>query len=595
MELTPEIVVTLSVLAVAVVALMTSHAGADLILSGCLALLVVLDHVLGGGIVSLPSALKGFANPGMITVGVMFIIAEGLQQTGAVGYWVQQFLGQPTSRASAQLRMMIPTATMSAFLNNTPVVAILMPVLDEWAKKFRLSSSHLLMPLSYAAILGGLCTLIGTSTTLVVNGMMLETAGLRGLTMFELAQVGLPCCIVGLVYIVITSKWLLPDRKPISNQFDNPREYTVEMMIEPTSPLVGRTIEGAGLRHLPGMYLMEIERDGHILPAVSPREVLQGEDRLVFVGVVESVVDLQRIPGVKPATNQVFKLDSLRSERCLIEAVVSDTCPVANMTIRAARFRTRYNAAVIAVARNGQRLRGKIGDIQLVAGDTLLLEAHPSFADVQRNSRDFYLVSRVENSTPPRHERAWIALAILAAMVIGAFYVDMLLASSMAAALMILLRCVHGAEARRSIDWSVLVTIAAGIGIGAAVDESGAARYISGNLIGMAGDDPLLALTIIYGVTMVLTNLITAKAAAGVIYFLAIQTAQTLGVDPMPFAIAVIIASAASFATPMGYQTNMMVFGPGGYRYLDYVRFGVPLSLLLWAVSVAIIPLAWPF
>ncbi|MCA9054834.1 MAG: anion permease, partial [Planctomycetaceae bacterium] len=254
-----------------------------------------------------------------------------------------------------------------------------------------------------------------------------------------------------------------------------------------------------------------------------------------------------------------------------------------------------YNAVVIAVARNGQRLPGKIGSIELQAGDTLLLEAHPSFADVQRNSRDFYLVSRVENSTPPRHERAWIALVTLFGMVLAAFWIEMLLASFVAAAAMIALRCVHGVEARRSIDWSVLVTIAAGIGLGAAVEESGTAHYIAHNLIRFAGDNETLALAIIYGLTMVLTNLITAKAAAGVIFYLAIQTAHSLGADPMPFAIAVIIASAASFATPMGYQTNMMVFGPGGYRYLDYVRFGGPLSLLLWAVSITIIPLVWPF
>ena len=599
MPLTLEIVLTLGVLGVAIVALMTSRAGADLILVGALGVLIVLDELLpgpSGPLVSLEGALKGFANPGMLTVGVMFVVAEGLQQTGAVGFWVQQFLGQPKSRASAQWRMMIPTAAMSAFMNNTPVVAILMPVLDEWAKKHRLAVSHLMLPLSYAAIFGGLCTLIGTSTTLVVDGMMRES-GMDGLSMFELAPVGLPCCLVGLAYVLLTSKWLLPNRKPVIDQFDNPREYTVEMLVEPSSPLVGRTIEGAGLRHLPGMFLMEIEREGRIVPAVGPREVLQAGDRLVFVGVVESVVDLQRIPGLKPATNQVFKLDSPRSERCLIEAVVSDTCPVANMTIREARFRTRYNAVVIAVARNGQRLPGKIGSIQLQAGDTLLLEAHPTFADVQRNSRDFYLVSRIENSNPPRHEQAWIALVILSAMVIAValFDVEMLLASFAAAAAMIGLRCVHGTEARRSIDWSVLVTIAAGIGLGAAVEESGTAHYIAGNLIGLAGKNETLALAIIYGLTMVFTNLITAKAAAGVIFYIAIQTADTLQTSPVPFTIAVIIASAASFATPMGYQTNMMVFGPGGYRYLDYVRFGGPLSLLLWAVSIAVIPLVWPF
>jgi len=620
--MTPLIAITLAVLAIAVIALMTSRVGSDLILMGCLGVLIAC------GAVDPKDAFSGFANSGVITVAVMFVVAEGLQQTGAVGFWVQQFLGQPQGRASALLRMAIPTAFISAFLNNTPVVAILMPVLSDWAKKFRLSISHLLMPLSYAAILGGLCTLIGTSTTLVVNGMMVDE-GTRvvnnqrqqlaladdapipegekgdrlrvyskmsnGLGMFEIAWVGLPCCIVGLVYGVLTSHWLLPDRKSITTEFANPREYTIEMIVDPGSPLVGRTIEKAGLRHLPDMYLMEIEREDHILPAVSPNEVLQAGDRLVFVGVVESVVDLQRIPGLKPATNQVFKLESERSERCLIEAVVSDTCPIINTTIREARFRTTYHAAVIAVARNGQRLRGKIGDIQLRSGDTLLLEAHPSFADIQRNSRDFYLVSRIENSTPPQHERARIALIILLGMVIAGVLTDVLKASMIASSLMLIFRCIRGPEARRSIDFSVITTIGAGIGIGKAMEATGTARYLSESLIGLGGDSPIAVMVIIYIITMVLTNLITAKAAASVIFFLALEAAEQLGVSPFPFIIAVVIASAASFATPMGYQTNMMVYGPGGYHFKDYLRFGGPLTLIIGVLAVAVISQVWAF
>ncbi|MEZ6055096.1 MAG: SLC13 family permease [Planctomycetaceae bacterium] len=625
--MTLDIGITLAVLFVAIVSLIWSRAGADLILMGCLGVLVAT------GAVQSDDALLGFANRGLVTVALMFVVAEGLQQTGAVGFWVQQWLGQPKSRAAAQARFMIPTAFMSAFLNNTPVVAILMPVLDEWARKFRLSVSQLLLPLSYAAILGGLCTLIGTSTTLVVNEMLIsestkivahvdpiqpvgngvpgeEAANIvanhaarraryvplvNGLTMFELGWVGLPCCLVGLGYILLCTRWLLPDRKPVGGQFDDPREYTVEMVIEPGSPLVRRTIETAGLRHLPGMYLMEIERDGHILPAVSSNDVLQAEDRLVFVGVVESVVDLRRIPGLKPATDQVFKLDGPRGDRCLIESVVSDTCPIVNMSIREARFRSRYNAAVIAVARNGQRLRGKIGDIQLRVGDTLLLEAHPTFAEIQRNSRDFYLVSKVENSTPPEHERAPIALIILLGMVIAAVKFGMLKSAMIASALMLLTRCVRGPEARRSVDWTVLVTIGAGIGIGKAMDQTGTARWIAEGLISVAQGDRIMTLAVIYGLTMVLTNLITAKAAASVLFFLALPTADQMGISPMPFVIAIIIASAASFATPMGYQTNMMVYGPGGYKYVDYLRFGGPLSIIIGIIAIALIPMIWSF
>ncbi len=587
-----EVGVTLGVVLCAIAFLLTTRIGPDLVLLGCLTILLVT------GIVEPKAAFAGFGNEGLITVAIMFVVAEGLQQTGAVAFLIQHVLGQPKSRASAQTRVMLPTAAMSAFLNNTPVVAILMPVLDDWAKKCRLPVSQLMLPLSYAAILGGLCTLIGTSTTLVLNGLLID-AGHESLSLFEIGKVGLPCAVVGIIYVLATSAWLLPNRKPVLDQLDDPREYTVEMLVEAGSPLVGKSIEVAGLRHLPGMYLMEIEREGHILAAVSPKELLSAGDRLVFVGVVESVVDLQRIPGLKPATNQVFKLDSPRSERCLIEAVVSSTCPVVHRTIREAKFRTRYNAAVIAVSRNGERLRGKIGDITLVPGDTLLLEAHATFADLQRNSRDFYLVSRIEGSTPPKYELAWIAQAVMVGLVllVTVFGVGMLEASLLAAAVMLATRCVSPTEAKGAIDWSILITMGAGIGIGVAMDaqHSRAGEFVAGLLIGFAGKDEVLALAIVYGITMVFSNLITAKAAGVLVFPVALATAATLDVSFLPFAIAVMVAAAASLALPIGYQTNLMVFGPGGYRYSDYVRFGTPLSVILWAVSIVIIPQMWPF
>ncbi|MGH7127731.1 MAG: SLC13 family permease, partial [Planctomycetaceae bacterium] len=372
--------------------------------------------------------------------------------------------------------------------------------------------------------------------------------------------------------------------------------YTIEMLVEPGSPLVGKTIEEAGLRHLTGMYLMEIDREGRVLAAVSSNERLQARDRLIFVGVVESVVDLQRIPGLKPATNQVFKLDSPRSDRCLVEAVVSNSYPFLRMTIREARFRSHYNAAVIAVARNGQRINKKIGDIELLPGDTLLLETHPQFVDSQRNSRDFFLVSQVQDSTPPRYERAWVAQLILAAMivVVATGLLKMLTASLFAAGLMVLTRCCRGSEARRSVDWSVLITIGAGLGVGAAMDETGTAEFIAGGLVELGGSNGWLVLAILYGVTMVFTNLITAKAAAVLFFPIAVASAHNIGADVKPFAIAIMMAAAASFATPIGYQTNLMVYGPGGYRFSDYLRIGGPLSLLIWAISMAIIPWRWP-
>ena len=585
-----EIVLTLTVVLAAIITLIRSRVGPDIVLLGALAFLIL------AGVVDTEGALHGFSNAGLFTVAMLFIVAEGLNQTGAINHLAQSLLGQPKSIFAGQLRLIVPSAVMSAFINNTPVVAMLLPVVNDWAKKCGISVSRFLLPLSFATILGGMCTIFGTSTTLILNQEYAKY-GSTPIGLFEIAWIGVPLAVAGLVYLLVAGRWLLPDRVSAETQFDDPREYTIEMMVEPGSPLIGKSIEAAGLRSLPGLYLMEIDRDNELLSVVSPDRHILENDRLIFVGVVESINDLRKVPGLKPATTQVFKLDSPRSQRCLIEAVVSNTCPVVNQTIRDMHFRTRYNAVVIAVSRNGHRIREKIGDIVLFPGDTLLLEADPSFADLHRNSRDFFLVSRVENSTPLRHEQAWMAQVILGVMVITATVLGfgMMKAALFAAALMILTKCVRASEARRSIDWSILVTIAAGIGLGEAMKQSGASQLLADSVINAAGSEPMIAMAVVYGVTMVMTNLITAKAAGMLIFPIAMDAALNLGVSTTPFAITVMVAAAASFATPHGFQTNLMVYGPGGYRASDFLRVGGPLSLLLWAISLLLIPLIWPF
>jgi len=293
----------------------------------------------------------------------------------------------------------------------------------------------------------------------------------------------------------------------------------------------------------------------------------------------------------------VFKLDAPRTQRCLIEAVVSNTCPLVGLSIRAGRFRSVYNAAVIAVARNGARLAGKIGDIVLQAGDTLLLEAHPSFVEAQRNSRDFFLVSRVEGSTLPRHDRAWAALVILLAMVVvaGAQWLSMLNAALLAAGAMILTRCCSATAARRSVEWSVLVVIGCAFGIGQALQKTGVARDVAHTLIGVAGNNPWLALAMVYAATMLFSEVMSHVAAAVMIFPIALATAEGMQVSFTPFAMAIMMAASCGFATPVVYQTNLMVYGPGGYRFTDYLRFGGPLNLIVWAVTVAVAPRVWPF
>ena len=600
---------TLLVVAGVIVALAILKTAHDLILLGGLVLLMVL-----GVFPETSVALAGFANEGLLTVAVLFVVAEGMRQTGGLGVLGRSLLGQPGSLPMVQARLLLPVSLASAFLNNTPVVAMAMPVVSDWARKHQVAVSRLLLPLSYAAILGGLCTLVGTSTTLIINGLMIESdrvdlrgAG-HGLGMFEIAWVGVPVALIGLLYIVVVSKWWLPDRRPAIDTASNPREYTVEMLVTPDSPLVGKSIEAAGLRHLPGMYLVEIDRSGRVLPAVASGDILEADDRLVFVGVVESVVDLQKISGLEPATDQVFELDGPRSHRRLVEAVVSEGCPLIHRTIRDGRFRSRYAAAVIAVARHGERIDSKIGDIRLRPGDTLLLEAHPSFLERQRNSRDFYLVSAVDDFTPPRHHLAWMARAVMLAMVVVVAFewVGMLEAALVASFVMLVTGCLRGSEARGAIDGSVVLAIGAGLGIGEAMRVSHAAQRVAtvlfevgDSLFSLAGETivahPQAMLAVVAGLTMVLTNVITAKAAAVLMFPIATATADVVQVSGLPFVLAVALAAAASLASPIGYQTNLMVYGPGGYRFLDYLRFGGLLSLVVWIVIVALVPWIWPF
>lgn len=572
------------------ITLILTRISADIVFFGGLTILLVL------GVITPQEALVGFSNPGLLTVAALYVIAAGLKETGALHVVVSNLFGRPANTAIAQLRLMLPVTLLSAFMNNTPIVATFIPAVIDWAKQQQVSVSKFMIPLSYAAILGGTFTLIGTSTNLVVNGLLIEKTGGSGFTFFQLAWLGIPCAFIGFLYVLIFGRKFLPDRKPPMDTLRDPREYTVEMLIDERSPLHGLSVEEAGLRNLPGLYLVEIDRDGQLIAAVSPEEKLKSGDRLVFAGITESVVDLQKIKGLKPATDQVFKLQSHRSQRTLIEAVVAGGSNIIGKTIKEALFRSVYNAVVIAVARDGQRINKKIGDIEIRAGDTLLLESDRLFAERMRNSRDFLLLRPIEESSIPHHERSFIAWSILIGVVATAGFglLDVMTAALLGAGAMIVTRCCTATLARRSVDLQVILVIAASFGIGKAMETSGAAQVITGNILSMAGSNPTLLLIMIYVSTVILTEMITNNAAAVLMFPLAFASSQTLGLNFMPFAIAITFAASVSFATPIGYQTNLMVYGPGGYRFTDYTRFGLPLNILLGITAIVLIPIIWP-
>jgi di/tricarboxylate transporter len=579
-------------------------AGADVVMMGAVAVILTLS-LWSDRFPTPADAVRVFGNEGLLTVGMLFIVAAGLTETGALQMLTQRALGSPKSTRAALLRLTTPVIAASGFINNTPIVAMLMPIVTEWCRRIGLSPSKLLIPLSYAAVLGGVCTLIGTSTNLVLLGLMLDARStdpsMPTLAMFTLTPVGLPVALAGGAFIVFFADRLLPARTGAWAFPDDPREYTLDMAVEPGSAVDGTTIEDAGLRQLPGLYLAAIERGGLRRVPVPPDEILRGGDLLTFVGVVDSVRDLQRVPGLVPATNQVVKLGFPRHVRFLAEAVVSSTSPLIGQTIREGRFRSRYEAVVIAVHRNGERVLQKIGDIVLRPGDTLLLETTRRFLNQHRNSRDFYLVSDVPGSRPLRRERAPMALAVLAGTVLllivgeplglGTFHAALLGALAMG-----LFRCLSADQARRSVDWATLSAIAGALVVGRAMESSGLAPSTAQAMLTVAQPfGPFAVLVGLYLLTMLFTEIVTNNAAVALVFPIAHSAASQLGVSFMPFAVVLAIAASCGFATPFGYQTHLMVYGAGGYRFSDYVRIGVPLDVLVMIVTVLLTPILFPF
>lgn len=581
---------TLATVFLVVLALIASKIAADIILMTALSFLVI------SGILTPLEGLVGFSNPGVMTIAVLYVVASGLKETGAIQWIAARLLGQPKGMRHAMLKVVLPASFMSAFMNNTAVVAMFIPSIQDWAKRINLPSSKLLIPLSYAAILGGTCTLIGTSTNLVVDGLLQSAFDVK-LGMFSLAALGVPLVLVGSLFLYLFAGRLLPDRKGAAEQLSAAREYSVEVYVEEGGALCGKSIENAGLRSLSYGYLVEIQRNDRLLSAVAPDTLLEAEDILVFVGAPECARELRQIQGLRPAYGEVHKLEISHHERCLVEAVIGPEFVGLDQTIRQSRFRTRFQAAILSVSRNGQRISGKIGDITLQVGDTLLLETGQDFVGQYRSRRDFLLVSAINDSTPPVFEKAPAAMVILLGMVLlsATGLLSILEAAFIAAGAMLATRCVSITKARRNIDLTVITVIAASFSLGAAMTKTGAADAIAQLLMFRNDLSPWLLLAMVYLLTVLFTEIITNNAAAILMFPIAVSVAGQAGVSYMPFVIAVMFAASASFITPLGYQTNLMVMGPGGYSGKDFIKVGLPLSVLVATTSIVCIPFIWPF
>ena len=562
-------------------------------------------------VIPMKEAITGFSHETIFTIAGLLVVGAGLQMTGAIEFISRALLGQP-KQGTSLLRLIVPVSLLSAFMNNTPLVAFFLPIFVHVAKKLRVSPSKLLIPLSYASVLGGTCTLIGTSTNFVISAKMKE-AGLEGMGMWELAWIGIPVSIVGLFYIVTLGYRWLPTRTDILEYAEShPREYTVELIVRPECGLIGSTIRKSGLRDLPGLYLYAIERGGERLSPVDPEQLLLIDDTLCFSGVVSTILDAQKIRGLDPIDHheQILPHPALstlpaaqgvptaapRSGNQLCEVVISPTSPLVGISVKEADFRSRYHASIVAVHRSGEKIELKIGQIVLQPGDTLLVDAPEDFARRWRNSRDFILVSGIEDSAPVDHRRAWIALSIFAFVVLGMTLVpkNAALFALIGAALTVLTGCTSSREANRNIDLPVLILIAAALGVSNALDRSGAADWLANVLITWAQPFGKVAvLAVVVFLTGVLTELLSNNACAAIMGTLALAAAKTTGMDPRPLLLAVAVTSSYGFATPLGYQTNLTVYGPGGYKFADYLKIGIPLDIICWTMTIIIVPLVW--
>lgn len=580
---------SLALTLVTLAALVFSSISPHIVMTGAMALLSA------SGVLTASEALGGFSSPGLATVAAMFIVATGIHATGGIDMLVNGLLGRPETTRRAYLRLCAPVMLLSGFLNNTPLVATLIPAVTAWGRKLGISPSRLMIPLSYAAILGGTLTLIGTSTNLIVNSLYQQTTGQEGFPVFAITMVGLPACLVGLAYMLVFFPKFLPDRGDES-LFGDVREFTLEVAVAHDGPLVGKTVEEAGLRQLVKIYLVEIIREDSVITAVPSEEHLHGGDRLVFAGNTEAISDLLRIRGIVAATEaERPALSQAREERRLVEAALSPHSDCVGQTIRDSRFRDRYGAVILAVARGGERVSGNQGTIRLRAGDTLLLEARPAFVTRQRYNKDFLIINDLEREQP-RHHRAYLAWTILLVVVIAATteITTMLNAALIGAGIMLATGCCSLNQAHKSLDVNVLVTIGASYALGAALAKTGVAANFANLVIAMSIGKAWLTLTLVYISVALLTELINNNSSAILMLPIALEISAQAGLPAEPFVFAVMMAASASFATPIGYQTNLMVYGPGGYRFSDFVKVGVPLNILIGVVSVMAILFIWP-
>lgn len=545
------------------------------------------------GVLDAKDAFSGFSSTSVIVIGVLFVVVAGLTHTGVLQWIVKNLLGQPSSYGKAVVRLMLPVAALSSFLSNTTVVAMFVGIVKMWSKKLGISPSKLLIPLSYASGMGGVCTLIGTPPNLIISGLYADETG-KTMNVLATTIPGLFCLFVGVLSIIAMRK-LLPNRKTPESAFEDTSEYTVELLVPSDNPYVGKTLGEAGLFHVNGGSLLEIFHFDEVPTPVTEGEFILGGDRLVYAGQIADILELKNSHGLVSADHHVFSLDEVDSHRQLRTAYVTFGSNLIGSTIAKRSFEKKNNMTLVAVARRGDRIDQSPRDVVLQAGDTLLFECPPRMnvdTDQLSSQLHFFDSDQVVNLDG----KTLVSTVIMIAMVVlsALNVMPLLQCAFIAAAAMLVMGCCTPDQAMKSVNWDILMVFACSVVLGVAIQQTGIAERMATGILDVCGTNPLVVMTAICFVGTFLTEFISNTAAGAIFFPIMYEAAEKLGYDPYPFLIALMISVSSSFATPIGSPTHMLVYGPGGYRFSDFMRIGLLMNLIILAANILIVNIVYP-
>ncbi len=560
---------------------------ADLVFLGAIGVLFVT------GVLDAKEAFSGFSSSSVVVIGVLFVVVAGLTHTGVLQWIVKHLLGQPTSYAKAVVRLMLPVAALSSFLSNTTVVSLFVGIVKMWSKKLGISPSKLLIPLSYASGMGGVCTLIGTPPNLIISGLYAENSG-EAMNVLATTLPGLFCLFVG-VLSIIAMRRLLPDRKAPESAFESTTDYTVEMLVPSDNRFIGQTIAEAGLSEVKGGNLIELIHFDTVISPVPADEPLMGGDRLVYAGQVDEILDLRKSHGLVNADHHVFSMNEIEKDRQFHTAFVTFSSSLIDKRICDSSLEKEYNLVLVAVARSGQRIDQSPREVRLRAGDTLLFES-PAKVHIQTDRLSSQLQFFDSPQVPNISSKTILSTVIMLAMVVisALGILPLLQCAFIAAAAMLLLRCCSTDQAMKSINWDILMVFAGSVVLGLAIQKTGIAERLAFGILDVCGTNPIVVMTAICLVGTFITEFISNTAAGAMFFPIMYEAAEKLGYEPYPFLIALMISVSSSFATPIGSPTHMLVYGPGGYRFSDFMRIGLLMNIIILVANIFIVNLIYP-